>query len=219
MKKEHISIIIPLIAIVPLVVVIITSFIIITAPEPAEPEVIIIQEEYRKELLEILDDILLLAYPVGSWADEWEPRVEIAPGIEIFSDRLAMYARVNNFANRPAKIATVEDIISLYDSYDEELDRRFRNLRGWLESGGMRSATNYLSAVRIAFGLYTQQFDALNGKEHFSDIRVEDMIALERFIRDNRSFMPRETYYRELFNMNIIDSEEYSTLSAAARGR
>ena len=45
------------------------------------------------------------------------------------------------------------------------------------------------------------------------------MIELERFIRGNRSFMPREIYYNELRDMNIIDRHERDRLALAAAER
>jgi len=221
-KKEHISIIIPLIAIVPLVVAIITSFIIINAPESyePEPEVIIIQEEYRIEMLAILRTCLLYADPTILDLEEFGwPRVEIAPGVEVFYDRLALYAHVFGFRHNPDDIASLEDIISLYDSYDKELDRKLRNLRAWLGHGGEFPVREYLRSIGRALDLYTQQFGAFNGKEDFIEMRVEDMIELERFVSDNRSFMPKEKYYRGLYYMNIIDRHERDRLAAAAAVR
>ena len=158
--------------------------------EIEELEEVIIQEEYQMEVLEILDNIRLLAYPVGSLTREWEPRVEIAPGVEIFYDRLARYTHIIQSEGHQGSVSSMEDIISLYNSYDEELNQRLRNLWDWWGYGGDTSEWFYLRGIIEALDHYKEQHGAFNGKECYTEMRIEDMIALERYLRDNPNFLP-----------------------------
>jgi len=160
-----------------------------------EPEVIMTQEEYQMEVLEILHNTTLLVRsgsvvsPEG-WTIEWEPRVEIAPGVEIFYDRLARYTHIYQSEGWQLKIASMEDIISLYNAYDEELDKRLRNLHEWWRHGGKDRERGYIWAIVEAMHYYTQRYGAFNGKESYTEMRLDDMIALETYLRDNPRFLP-----------------------------
>ena len=174
--------------------VLLTLLVIWSRREIEEPEVIISQEEYQMEVLEILDDIVLLASgsvdSLEGWTIEWEPRAEIAPGVEIFSDRLARYTHLIRPVERQVNVASLEDIISLYNSYDEELDRRLRNLRDWWGHTGKSRERNYIRAISEALHHYKERHGAFNGKECYTEMRIEDMIELERHLRNNPRFLP-----------------------------
>ena len=158
--------------------------------EIEEPEVIMTQEEYQMEVQEILDNIMLLAYPVGRWTMEWEPRAEIAPGVEIFYDRLARYTHIFQSERWQSQIASMEDIINLYNSYDEELDERLRNLHEWWRHGGKDSENLYIWAIIEALHYYKERHGTFNGKESYTEMRLDDMIELERYLRNNPRFLP-----------------------------
>ena len=163
--------------------------------EEPEVEVIIIQEEYQMEVLEMLHDIMLLASgsvdSLKGWTNEWEPRAEIAPGVEILYDRLARFAHVYQSEGWQSQIASMEDIISLYNAYDEELDQRLRNLHEWWRYGGKDSENLYIWAIIEALHYYKEWYGgAFNGKESYTEMRIDDMIELEQYLRRNRHFLP-----------------------------
>ena len=162
--------------------------------EIEEPEVIMTQEEYQMEVLKILDDTMLLASgsvdSLEGWEMEWEPRAEIAPGVEILYDRLARYTHIFQSEGWQSQIASMEDIISLYNSYDEELNQRLRNLHEWWRHGGKARERGYIWSIIEALHYYTERHGAFNGKESYTEMRIEDMIALERYLRNNPSFLP-----------------------------
>ena len=164
--------------------------------EEPEVEVIIIQEEYQLEVLEMLHDIKLLvrsgsvASPRG-WTTEWEPRVEIVPGVEIFYDRLARYAHIIQSEGWQSQVASLEDIISLYNTYDDELDKRLRDIWNWWVHGGEASERIYLRGIAETLHHYKEWYGgAFNGKESYTEMRLDDMIELEQFLRRNRHFLP-----------------------------
>ena len=183
-----------------------------------QPEIIKAQEEYQMELLKMLDRMFLLITPVNSVYSVDLPREEIAPGVEIFHEKLALYAHCYRLVGKTESIATKEDIAKLYNSYDEKLEEKFMALyRWWARQNGGDICVSYNYAIRTAFALYIQQYGPFNGKDKLEKMLAEDKIALEQFVRDNPDFMPKEVYYRELYELFIISGEELNALWRAAK--
>jgi hypothetical protein len=198
-----------------MLLVLLGCFVLKSTQKP-EQEIIKTQEEYQMELLEMLDKISLLFYKDDPFSEEL-PRKEIAPGVEIFSDKLATYIYCYVLAGNNDSVATLEDIASLYTSYDEELEKKFLNLYYWLKLQNGRSFyTSYCLATRTACALYEKQYGSINSSET-SIILIEERIMLEQFARDNPDFMPGEVYYKELRNMRIISGDEYYAFKEAAQ--
>jgi len=206
-----------------------------------QPETIKTQEEYQMELLDTLDRMDLLAWQgdirtasgrhIIAFSQylkdmnlprdihfEIRPRTEIAPGVEIFHELFAMYSHCCRLASRTESLATVEDIAKLYDSYDEELEKKFLALYDWWAGqNGAAFCDYYDETIRVAYDLYLRQYGFFNGREVYGEMLTEDKTALEQFIRDNPDFMPKEVYYEELRNMRIINWDELDALRKAAR--
>jgi hypothetical protein len=175
---------------------------------------------YREEFYDFMDD---LGLPVDYKAvyTEIRPRIEIAPDIEIFYDKLEMiiysFSLDGRFTDKLENIATIEDIAKLYASYDEELDKRFYNLFRCWSNMGNSFLRYYEKALRVAYSLYLEQYGFFNEKEHYGEMMAEDKIALENFVRNNPDFMPKEVYYIELRSMRIITSQERDNLEKATK--
>jgi len=212
-----------------------------------EPEIIKTQEEYQMELLESLDIMHLLArqgdisnksgiYQEGFWEfqedmdlpvtykgpySEIRPRKEIAPGIEIFHEKLALYLHCSRLVGEESSLPTVEDITvediaRLYATYDEELEKKFSKLYWWLVNFKY-FCDNYFNTMREVYKLYLQQYGFFDGKEHYGEMLTEDIIALEQFVRDNPDFMPKEIYYSKLYDMRVINDDEFDALYKSAK--
>jgi hypothetical protein len=207
-----------------------------------EPETIKTQEEYQVEILDSLNTMGLLVFqgdvtkasgtyqtefyefmedmnlPIDyeSSYQEMRPREEIAPGVEIFQDLLALYAHCCRLNGWTESVATKEDIASLYNSYDEELDKKFAKLFYYWVNGVNTVCWYYNKAVRVAYDLYVQRYGPFKEITVYGEMLTEDKIALEQFVRDNPDFMPKEVYYSELFAFRIISGEEFDALWDAA---
>ena len=213
----------------------------------AEPEIIKTQEEYQMELLDSLNTMLLLArqgdiskmpgiYKDGYWEyledmdlpvtykgpySEIRPRKEIAPGIEIFHEKLTLYIHCSRLVGEESTLPTVEDITvediaKVYAAYDEELDKKFYKLYWWWANFS-DFCDRYFNTMREVYKLYFQQYGFFNGKEHYGEMLTEDIIALEQFVRDNPDFMPKETHYSKLYDMRVINIDEFRTLYKAVK--
>jgi len=174
-----------------------------------KPEMIKKQEEYQMELIELLDQIGLLIHQDVDYI-EIEPREEIAPGVEIFSERFALFAYCYRLVGRTENIATKEEIIRLYDCYDEALEEKFMTLYLWMRvQNGTATCRLYDRSLCLAYDLYSEQYGVFNRKESYSEMLIEDKTALEQFVRNNPDLMPKEKYYRELYNLFIISRDEF----------
>ena len=178
-----------------------------------EPETIKTQEEYQMELLEMLDKISLLV-PINY--DGKSLKLEIAPEVEIFYDRLATQQYCYALYGKTGSVATLEDITSLYASYDEELEEKILLLYNWLKlENGKSFYEYYCMATNKACSLCEKQYGAIGGTSIM--LTTEQRIMLEQFARDNPDFMPKEVYYRELSDMRIISVDEYYAFKEAAQ--
>jgi hypothetical protein len=206
-----------------------------------QPEKIRTQEDYQMELLKMLDKIDLLAcqgeisLEPGRYIVEFSryledmnmskdinyeirPRTEISPGVELFHEILALYSHCYRLYGGTESVATKEDIVKLYNSYDENLEGKFLSLYNWcVRLNGDDLYSLYTQAIRVAYDVYLQQYGSFNGKELYGEMLTEDKIALEQFVRENPDFMPKEVYYSELYSMRIINRDEYFTFGQAAK--
>ena len=220
-----------------IVLVLLQVFFALKPPKP-EVEVIKTQEDIQMDIINRLQTMCLLVHQdISSASGEYQldflaflrdmnvdfdsqaaytemrPRAEIAPGIEIFTERLALYTHFFTLFGHTESIITPEEIAMLYKSNDEELEEKFKNLyRLW---GGYNTSGIYIyyeDAMRVAYALYMEQYGAFSGKDAYGKMLTEDKISLGQFIRDNPEFMPKEVYYIELYNLYIIGDDEYRAL-------
>ena len=174
------------------------------------------QEEFQMQMLEWLTNFWLLSNVECHEMDE--PKEEIAPGIEIYSERLKLYIYCYGFYGGARSIITsIEDIRKLYEVYDEDLEKKLINLYSWWLTGeGEPLCDVYNDVINEVYKLYSNQYGLFNGKDTYEKMMTDDKIALEKYVRDNPDFMPKEVYYTELRRLHIIDQEEYKELRDAA---
>ena len=195
------------------IVLVVLGLVVLKITQKPEPEIIKTQEEYQMELLEMLDKISLLV-PINY--DGNSLRLEIAPGVELFFDRLATQQYCYALFGKTESVATLEDIANLYASYNEELEDKFLLLYYWLKlENGKSFYESYCMATNKAYALYEKQYGAISGANTM--LTTEQRIMLEQFARDNPDFMPGEVYYKELSDMCIISGDEYYAFKEAAQ--
>lgn len=172
---------------------------------PNEKEIFTTQEEFQMQLLEWLDDSRLLVGERFS-IDNW-PKEKIAPGIEIYSERFKLYAYCNRFYDGDRSVTvSIEDISKLYYAYDEKLYSNFRTFYEWLRiRNGESFSIGYDNSIRCAYNLYVERYGNFNGKDSYVKMTTDDKISLEKYIRDNPHFMPKEEYETELRILLTID--------------
>ena len=157
--------------------------------------------------MELLEQLKLMNLLVDNYYYELElnwPKEEIAPGVEIFHEELAVYVYCLRLSGSKKDSVTIEDIAKLYEAYDEELEKKFLSLYGWYTNNGSTLCHCYERAIQKAYVLYFEQYgQPFNGKTPYIEMLAEDKIALEQFVRDNPGLMPKEVYYEELRFMHI----------------
>ena len=164
------------------------------------------QEEFRVEYIEKLDKMRVKKNTTEELPDSVLLHCGvIADELTIFSGTLELYLHCYEIWKPDCEKITYDEIVSLYNSYDEDVYRRLDTFYCWLcFQNGFALVDYYRESMIKANEIYKEKF----GESFFPDDRdsywtLEQRISFEEFIRNNPDFMPAEEYRKELSGLGI----------------
>ena len=166
-------------------ILILTALILLSAcATPAQT-----QEEFRAQYLNRLKLADVLANPDNEYMKD-EQTASLGDGIEIYVDELKLYLHIYSLIAKTDNAPTVEEVISLYQNYDEEINNRFSDFFSWYGSFGRETVRDYKDAIENAYldaymekeGLDVVSFDALEKLTKESrELTYDEMLELEKY--------------------------------------
>ena len=157
------------------------------APQPAEPAQT--QEEFRAEFIERLKNADVLADPNNEYEKD-EKKASLGDGIEIYVDKLKLNLHIYSLIAETDYAPTVEEVIGLYQNYDEEINNKFYDFFFWYGSFGRETVRDYKDAIENAYldaymekeGLDVVSFDVLEKLTKESrELSYDEMLELEKY--------------------------------------
>ncbi|MCL2767593.1 MAG: hypothetical protein FWE49_02570 [Synergistaceae bacterium] len=148
--------------------------------------------------------------------DSVEREEDIGDGHLIYSDKLelllSLYSTYRaSFDNDLLTPPTKEDIIRLYQSYNDYLFDRFTDFSRWAYYLYFYF-WSYENALRTAKSVYDQEYGLYKGRWQYGELTAEERIELAQFVRENPGFMPEENYFEELKLFEPITQEAYESI-------
>jgi len=122
--------------------------------------------------------------------------VEYVGEVAIFPKIYDLYVHSYEIFEGEYEIASAEELKSLIVDFDSKTYDKFRNLYNWvaLKNGEYIIKIKYTEATKIARDLYNEKYNENILPGGWVDWKLEDRIKLEKFIKENPDFMPKEEY-------------------------
>ncbi len=147
------------------------------------------QEEFQADLLERLKLADVLADPNNEYEKD-EKKANLGDGIEIYVDKLKLNLHIYSLIAKTDYAPTVEEVINLYQKYDEGIYKRFYDFFFWYGSYGRETVRDYKDALEDAYidaymekeGLDVIASDVLEKlMDESRELAYDEMLELEKY--------------------------------------
>jgi len=154
--------------------------------------------EERKEFLKKLDMVGLISdMPLlKNWRTSEIYTTEYIDGVIFFPKKYDLYAHAYEIFGGEEEISSTEDVKELIENFDSKKYDKFNKVYSWLafKNGKYIVEVKYNDSTKVARDLYNQKYKDNILPGGWLDWKLEDRIKLEKFIRENPDFMPKEEY-------------------------